>query len=172
MVCADSYSASVFATEYLGSIGLRFIDVVKTATRLYPMKYLAYIELQKRGDRQRLVCLDEEKFPKLRAFVWMDRKQRYFTSSCSSLSLGIPYSRTLWRQVEDVAFNAQPERMEFDIPQPMAAEVYYKVCGEIEQHSRCRQDDLQLERKLGTMDWSLLVNCSIFEMCVVDSWRS
>jgi hypothetical protein len=27
-----------------------------------------------------------------------------------------------------------------------------------------------LERKLGTMDWSLRVNLSLFGMCVVDSW--
>ena len=33
-----------------------------------------------------------------------------------------------------------------------------------------RQDDLMLERKLGTMDWSLRVNLSLFGMCVVDAW--
>eukprot|EP00171_Calliarthron_tuberculosum_P006804 IDg6804t1 len=140
VVCADSYFASVFATEYLRSISLRFIGVVKTATRRYPMKALAAIELQNRGDRKGLVCLDEETFP-----------------SC-------------WLLCGWTATGAQPECMEFDIPQPRAAEVYYAVCGAIDQHNRCRQDDLQLERKLGTMDWSMRVNCSIFGMCVVDSW--
>ena len=43
--CADSYFASVLATDYLRSIGLRFIGVVKTATRRYPMKALAAVEL-------------------------------------------------------------------------------------------------------------------------------
>ncbi len=33
-----------------------------------------------------------------------------------------------------------------------------------------RQDDLMLERKLGTRDWSLRVNRSVFGMCVVDAW--
>ena len=70
--CADSYFASVFATEYLRSIGFRFIGVVKTATRRYPMKAPADIELQKRRDRHGLDFLDEEKFPKLLAFVRMD----------------------------------------------------------------------------------------------------
>ena len=43
-------------------------------------------------------------------------------------------------------------------------------CGAIGKHNRCRQDDLQLEKKLGTIDWSMCVNVSIFGMCVVDSW--
>ena len=57
VVCADSYFASVFATDYLRSIGLRFIGVVKTDTRRYPMKGLAAVELQNRGDRKGVLFL-------------------------------------------------------------------------------------------------------------------
>lgn len=69
VVCSDSYFASVFVTEYLRSISLRFIGVRKTGTRRYSMKALAAIQLQKRGGRNGVVCLDEEKFPKLLDFV-------------------------------------------------------------------------------------------------------
>ena len=93
IVCADSYFSSVFAAEYLSAAGLRFIGVVKTATRRFPMADLSQIELQRSGDRQGFVCLDEDKMPKLLAFVWMDRNRRYFVSSCSSLVPGGPYSR-------------------------------------------------------------------------------
>jgi Transposase IS4 len=40
IVCADSYFASVQAAEHLLSMGLKFIGVVKTATRKFPMQAL------------------------------------------------------------------------------------------------------------------------------------
>ena len=39
LVCADSYFASVQAAETMYREGLKFIGVVKTATRKYPMKH-------------------------------------------------------------------------------------------------------------------------------------
>ena len=44
-VCADSYFASVTSAEELMKIGLRFIGVVKTATKKFPMSYLSSIKL-------------------------------------------------------------------------------------------------------------------------------
>ena len=43
-VCADSYFASVSSAEEMLRIGLRFIGVVKTATKKFPMTYLSSIE--------------------------------------------------------------------------------------------------------------------------------
>ena len=37
IVCADSYFASVYVAEMLLKLDLKFIGVVKTATRLYAM---------------------------------------------------------------------------------------------------------------------------------------
>ena len=66
--------------------------------------------------------------------------------------------------------NAPPDRVDLEIPQPKAAEIYYDTTSSIDQHNRCRQDDLSIEWKLGTWDWSKRVNLSILGMCVVDSW--
>ena len=55
LVCADLYIASVQPAEVLHQEGLKFIGVVKTTTKKYPMKYFQAIELQKRGDRIGLV---------------------------------------------------------------------------------------------------------------------
>jgi hypothetical protein len=55
-------------------------------------------------------------------------------------------------------------------PQPKAAEINYSPCAMIDRHNRCRQDDLMLEKKLGTMDWSMRVNMSILGMIIVDTW--
>ena len=169
IVCADLYFASVGCCEELKRIGLRFIGVVKTATKRFPMQYLSQIELENRGEFSGLVCRDHSGDPKFLSFVWMDRERRYFISSASSLQEGEPYSRKRWRQVSEED-NAEPENVELTIPQPKAAEIYYAVCGKIDQHNRHRQATLQLETKLATHDWSKRVNLSILAITMVDTW--
>ena len=169
IVCADSYFASVGCVRELKRLGLRFIGVVKTATREYPMTYLSSIELSSRGDMSGLVHKDDDGNVDMMSFVWMDRDRHYFISSASSLELGRPFVRRRWRQIVEDNETA-PENVELTVPQPKACETYYETCGMIDRHNRSRQDDLQLERKLGTMDWSMRVNMSIFGMIVVDSW--
>jgi hypothetical protein len=150
-------------------LGLRFIGVVKTATRQFPMGYLSQLELQQRGDRKGLMMRGVDGEPSLLAFVWMDRNRRYFIASGSSLNPGVPYNRFRWRQLDDTA-NADPERVELNVWQPKAAEVYYACCGKIDQHNRHRMDTLGMERKLGTTSWAMRVNMSVFGMIVVDAW--
>ena len=76
VVCADSYFASVGAAETLKRIGLRFIGVVKTATKRFPMKHLSQIELENGGDRRELIMYNNISKPSLLAFCWMDRDYR------------------------------------------------------------------------------------------------
>ncbi len=45
VVCGDSYFASVPTVKELRCIGLRFIGVVKTATKIYPIAWLSNVEL-------------------------------------------------------------------------------------------------------------------------------
>jgi len=168
IVCADSYFASVTAAKELMKIGLRFIGVVKTATRKYPMAHLAALELQTRGERKGLTTVDGDGVRFL-AYVWMDRDRRYFISTASSLAPGAAYSRHRWRQV-DTTPNSAPERVELVIPQPKACELYYSACGQIDRHNRCRQDDLNVEKKIGTLRWDMRLNLSLLSMCIVDTW--
>ena len=93
VVCADSYFASVGAAETLKKIGLRFIGVVKTATKRFPMKNLSELELENRGGRRGLIMYNNDSQPALLAFCWMDRDRRYFIVSGSSLSPGMPHIR-------------------------------------------------------------------------------
>jgi hypothetical protein len=105
------------------------------------------------------------------AFVWMDRERRYFIANTSSLEAGTQYAKTRWRQIAPVESNEDPVRVERTIPQPKAAELFYSVAASsIDRHNRSRQDNLQLERKLGTHDWSTRVNFSILGMHIVDTW--
>ena len=79
-------------------IGVRFIGVVKTATKSFPMAYLWSIELAE-GRGQRLgVVLKTNGVPTMMAYVWMDRDRRYFISTASSLQDGEDYYRIRWRQ--------------------------------------------------------------------------
>ena len=40
----------------------------------------------------------------------------------------------------------------------------------IDRHNRSRQDNLDIEKKIETKDWSKRCNLSIFAICVVDTW--
>ena len=60
--------------------GLKFIGVVKTATKMFPMKHLQSIELQNRGDRVGLVRRKEEGDCDLLAFSWNDRERKYLSA--------------------------------------------------------------------------------------------
>ena len=60
--------------------------------------------------------------------------------------------------------------MKLTVPQPKVGELYYSACAQVDRHNRCRQDDLNLEKKVGTKDWSFRVNCSLLSMVIVDSW--
>jgi hypothetical protein len=170
-VCADSYFSSVGAVEELRQMNLRFIWVVKTATKKFPMKFLQRIVLGNRGDRYGVVAKDPDGNVNMLAFVWMDRDRRYFIASASSLAEGAPNVRNRWRQLEDDDKDADPTRVTLTVPQPRASEVYYNVCAKVDHHNRSRQAFLNIEKKLVTTDWSLRVNFSIFSICVVDAWK-
>jgi hypothetical protein len=164
IVCADSYYASVGAAKELYRNGLRFIGVVKTATKGFPKTYLTNVELHQRGDFLAL-ALD----PRMAAFVWMDRERRYFIATAGSLAEGTPYSRCRWRQVNQQP-NAPPEKVTLSIQQPQTAETYYSTCAAIDRNNRYCQDDLRIEKKIETRDWSVCVYLSIFAKIVVYTW--
>lgn len=165
IVCADSYFASVEAAVELRRMGLGFVGVVKTATRGFPMNTLSRLEMAARGDHRTYVHMGEDGAVDMMAIVWVDRERRYFVSTTSSSAPGTPSERERIRQV-----GQRSERVVLTVPQPKTVELYYSCCAHIDRHNRCRQDDLRLEQKLGTHDWSLRVNLSVLGMCIVDSW--
>ena len=110
--------------------GLKFIGVVKTAHKRFPLKHIQYIKLEKRGDRVALVRRKKEGEGEidLLAFAWMDRERRYFICSGSKMSEGEPNIRQRLQQ-EDEESNAEPERLTLVIDQPKAHELYYACCA-------------------------------------------
>jgi len=147
LVVGDSYFGSFPAVLEMHQMGLRFIGVVKSSTRQFPVDYLSTVVLPNRGDYEGVINIDNTTNHKLLAFVWADRERRYFISNCSSLSPGIPYSRMRWRQVADVETDMEPDRVEVSIAQPKCDEIYYETCAMIDRHNRSRNENLKVERK-------------------------
>jgi hypothetical protein len=83
------------------------------------------------------------------AITCVDRDPGYFIATISCTLDGEPCSCARRRQLKD-----GPERVELLVPQPQAAEEYDTVCAQIDRQSRCRQADLDLEKKVGSHDWS------------------
>ena len=134
------------------------------------MSYLGrYVLEGGKGDRHGVVSHDANSGTELMAFVWIDRDQRYFITTTSSLTAGRPCFRKRWRQVDKTP-NAPPSLVDVVVAQPEACGVYYVACGKIDQHNRLRQAALSLERKLRTPLWWRRVNMTLFGMCVVDSF--
>lgn len=167
IVCADLYFASVATANALKTMGLRFIGVVKTATRKFPMQWLSNVELRQRGDRKGLLHYGEDRRPDLMAFVWMDRDRRYFITNCLSLAEGRPHVRWRWRQLEA---DEDAERVELTVPTPKVCEVYYNTCAAIDQNNRHRQDTLKLEKKIETTNWATRLGTTILGIILVDTW--
>ena len=171
VVVADSFFASVQAAQELYKIGLRFIGIVKTATRHFPMSFLSQIEFNKRGEWYGLSHAGTTgSDPDLIAFTWVDRNRRFFISSCSSLRVAAPIVRHRMQQI-DRSPNAAPVLQRLEISQPACSKLYYDNCGRIDQHNRVRQDGLKLERKFGTHDWSKRLNLTLLSVCVVDTYK-
>jgi len=61
------------------------------------------------------------------------------------------------------------ERVALKVQLPQVAQAYYACCAQIDRHNRSLRNDLQLEQKLLTHDWSMPVNLSLLGMSVVDS---
>eukprot|EP00977_Amphora_coffeiformis_P024562 scaffold16228_cov210-Amphora_coffeaeformis.AAC.1 len=143
VVVADSYFASVQTEQELFKMGLRFIGVVKTATKGFPMKQLTSAQFGGRGQWTSFIHIGDgtSADPDLLAFAWVDRNRRYFISLVSNLQEAAPIQRQRLRQV-DTKEDATPEKVHLTIRQPIASKLYYDNCGCIDQHNRVRQADL------------------------------
>ena len=147
--CEGSYFASVGAVKELYWNGLRFIGVVKTASRGFPTAFPTSVELDQCGDSFTLASDSANELdPAMAAFVWMDRERRYFIAMVRALLEGMPYTRCRWRQVSQDR-NAPLELVTMTIKQPQIAEVYYNTCGAIGRHNRYHQDDLRMHQEEG-----------------------
>ncbi len=142
---------------------MQFTGVVKTSTRRFPMKTLSEVEFENPGE---FVSMKAEKDGiQFCAVAWLDHERRYFISTTGTTNPGSPIVRNKWREIAGEA-----RRIVTETECPEMIQDYYSVCSRIDRHNRCRQDDLRMEKKIETKDWSFRVNCSLLSICVVDAW--
>ena len=103
--------------------------------RKYPMTYLMNLELVQHGDYKGLISKRSNRHPDMMAFVWVDRDWQYLIANALSLDSGERYSCHHCQQVS-TDDDAPLDNVELTIPQPKAAEVYYRAYGAINLHNQ------------------------------------
>ena len=107
VVSADSYFASVSTAKELMRLGMRFIGVVNTESKQFPMVYLHALEFDQQGEWKVLRNATTSMY----AFVWVECNRRYFITTTSSLERGILYTRFRKRQVAPIESQEPPVRV-------------------------------------------------------------
>ena len=106
---------------------MRFIGLVKTASKQFSMAYLQGLYFEKQVEWKGLRNATTSMY----AFVWVDRNRRYFITNPYSLSRRFLYTRVRKRQVAPIESQEPRVQVEFTINQPKAAKMYYNTCGNI-----------------------------------------
>lgn len=165
LAVGDAYFVSVPTAQKLLSIDFRLFGTVKQCSRMFPMKTLSEQELQSRGSFRYVIHKDSRVIIEILAPVWSDRTRYYFVSTAGDTQPGENVVRTRLRGTEQGA-----SHILITVSMTSVIQTYYQSSSSIDRHSRCRQDDLMLERKLGTKRWDIRLNYSILGIIVFDSW--
>lgn len=165
LAVGDAYFASVATAHKLLSIDFKFIGTVKQCYRRFPMKVLSEQELQSRGSFCSMIHKDDRGIIEMLALAWRDRSRHYFVSTAGDTQPGETVIRTRLREIAEGA-----NHVKTPVSMPSVIQLYYQCSSSIDRHNRSRQDDLMLERKLGTKRWDFRLNCSILGIIIVDSW--
>ena len=165
IVCGDSYFASVETAETLFASKTRFIGVVKTAHRGFPLAHMGSQPMSGRGTWYSMVHKNVEKEYSIGSVMWIDRERRHFVATAGCTLPGATIYRERWRRDGNVS-----RRIMTETAVPQIAETYYNAASQIDRHNRCRQDELKLEKKFRVKEWSQRVNTSLLAVCIVDAW--
>lgn len=103
LVCGDSFFESVGKTEELHRCWPKFIQVVSTAHRKFPLSHTSQMPMSCRFQHRKMVSKDSNCKVRMEEIVWVDKERRYFmTSVLNTLSVQPP-SRVKWLQENGVA---------------------------------------------------------------------
>ena len=140
------------------------------ATQQFLMAYLSNIELQNWGYISGFLNrpVDSTKLV-LDASVWMDQNRQYLIFTGVSMKKGPPYTH-MWCKKEYPDPNEEPNMVDLTISNPITSEIYYSACVKIDRHNRCRQESLDVEKKLVTKDWLKRFKLFIFVIYAFYVW--
>jgi hypothetical protein len=172
---ADSAFSSVKTLLALAVHGIRFMGMVKTAHREFPMKYLQSWaagkdneETPKRGDH---ILLESEsgEGSKLYALGWADRKAKFFVFNAGTTHPVDPSVRVRHKVIVE---NGEARTMTWEkkVNWPDAVRTYFQNFSVIDIHNHLRQGSLAVEQEWLTHTWWHRVFATIFGICVVDAY--
>lgn len=101
----------------------------------------------------------------LMSVTWVHRERRYFVSSSLTTLLSEPYERIRWRPI-----GGEAKRVLLAIKISSVAYEYYECYAAMDTQNHCSHDDLTLEHKLVTHDWSKRTCMSLLGMRAVTAW--
>ena len=137
----DSCFAPVRTADALDKAGLRFIGCVKSAAAGFPMKKLAETEATGRGLAKAITCRRVGS-KDMMALMFADRGRKHFISTALTSRITKTAERLRWRTIEGV----RSERIMTRIGIPEATGAYFSAAIKVDQHDRCRQNDIGIEK--------------------------
>jgi len=165
-VLGNSAFASVQTAVHLFKrLGLFFIGLVKSCTRLYPFKFTQEYQYPHRGAHVALTAQHEG--VNVRAVAWGDKKVKSFISTCGTTAPGIPHEKQRWRNNN----NGTTDYFAMRVPRPKVVEEYYDGAQIIDVHNHLRQGVLGLEAR-PTKRWEHRFFQTFVGMVEVDAFKA
>lgn len=79
----------------------------------------------------------------LLAMCWLDRRHKYFLSTVSISIRTSEQGRVRWQELSNGL-----DRRVVSVSLTLMVGIYYDGCAKIDQHNRCRQDNVDIEKKI------------------------
>jgi hypothetical protein len=136
LVVGDSAFASVRTAVALHKIGLYFIGLVKSCTRMYPFKHTQEHPYPARGSHIALTARHDDGV-NLRTVAWRDGSTvKSFVSTCGTTVAGVPHKKNRWRRNNN---DGTTNYVKVNVPRPKLAVDYFDGARTIDVHNHSRQ---------------------------------
>ena len=169
-VVADSAFASVKTARALQEkCGLRFIGMVKTAHREFPLSYLSKTPLPTRG--QHAVLQTQIGGHDYMGIAWADRKRKMLVATTGNTGSGDPALKKRMR-MSTLADNTDAPFVKYfkEVPRPAIVQQYFAASNAIDVHNHYRQGGLQLEVAWRTHNWVHRLFATVLGICETDAY--
>jgi hypothetical protein len=173
---ADSAFSSVSCACALGQKGIFFLGCVKTASKMYPKKYLndwGRGDDVPRGAHKTLkgtVHMGSGEHIPIFAVAWKDLTIKLLICTRGiTCYQGDPSIRHR-RRIVEMEYGHENDRYDLAIPRPQVVEMFYSCFSNIDVHDHYRQGSLAFERTWSTRTWWHRLFMTIFGMICTDAY--
>jgi len=179
LIVADSFFASVEATEEMMRKGLHFLGTVKRSSRLYPKSHLENVDMEGSNSAGRYgrkmmeaTTTISGRERKMYASVWSDKSRHFFIGTFTSPGIR-KVTRERWRNVCGDEDNGAITTARTDVEVTMAgsAHTYFKHNGKIDQINGERSKNVDFESTFKVKKWHTRIENGLFGVLCVDTYN-